>query len=259
MAARSLRARSRQLRDTDLGALDDEELDAHTTRALALLHQGFDVHFLLHGALMPVLAELAFACRDLLGWSDEEALELLVGLSATSTEPARRLAELAGMAAGRPAVRRLLEADGRPAGPLAETDPEFAEAFAAYQREFACRALRYEIADPSHRRDAGAHPAAARRPARPRLRSGRRRVGAGRRRATAAATGPGPPSPGGRPEDRERFERALARAERAYPVREDNEFFTASVPLALLRTGSWRSADAWPTAASSTGATTSSS
>jgi phosphohistidine swiveling domain-containing protein len=35
--------------------------------------------------------------------------------------------------------------------------------------------------------------------------------------------------------DRERFERALARAERAYPVREDNEFFTVSAPLALLR------------------------
>ena len=65
-----LSAHSAALRDTDLGALDDEELDAHTTRALALLHQGFDVHFLLHGALMPVLAELAFACRDLLGWSD---------------------------------------------------------------------------------------------------------------------------------------------------------------------------------------------
>ena len=51
------------LRDTDLGALDDEELDAHTIRALALLHKGFDIHFLLHGALMPILAELAFACR----------------------------------------------------------------------------------------------------------------------------------------------------------------------------------------------------
>jgi rifampicin phosphotransferase len=226
---------SAALRDTDLGALDDEELDAHTTRALALLHQGFDVHFLLHGALMPVLAELAFACRDLLGWSDEEALELLVGLSATSTEPARRLAELAGTAAGRPAVRCLLDqAEGGILDRLAETDPEFAEAFAAYQREFACRALRYEIADPSiaetpeltlrlladqlaHGYDPAADGSAL---------GSRRTTAAGRARAALA---------GRRPEDRERFERALARAERAYPVREDNEFFTTSVPLALLR------------------------
>jgi pyruvate,water dikinase len=35
--------------------------------------------------------------------------------------------------------------------------------------------------------------------------------------------------------ERDRFERTLARAERAYPIREDNEFFTASLPLALIR------------------------
>jgi hypothetical protein len=145
-----LAARIAVLRGTDLEAVDDEELDAHTAQALALLHEGMDIHFLLHGALMPILAELAFACRELLGWADEEACELLVGLSTASTEPAHRLAELAGLAVRRPAVRRLLgEIDRGTAGRLAETDPELAEAFAAYQREFACRALRYEIADPS--------------------------------------------------------------------------------------------------------------
>jgi phosphohistidine swiveling domain-containing protein len=230
-----LAARIAPLRDTDLGALDDEELDAHTTRALVLLRDGFDVHFLLHGALMPILAEFVFACRELLDWSDEEALELLAGLSTTSTEPAHRLAELAGMAARRPAVRRLMgEVDGGTASRLAETDPEFAEAFAAYQREFACRALRYEIADPSMEETPeltlrlladqlvrGYDPAAeAAELAR------RRAAAAGRARAALAARPPG---------ERERFERALARAERAYPVREDNEFFTVSAPLAILR------------------------
>ena len=223
------------LRDTDLGALDDEELDTDTARALALLHQGLDIHFLLHGALMPVLAELAFASRELLGWSDEEAVELLVGLSATSTEPAHRLAELAGVAAGRPAVRHLLgQVEGGTLERLAETDPELAEAFAAYQREFACRAFRYEMADPSMAEtpeltlrlladqlargyDPAADAAAL---------AGRRAAAAGRARAALAGRGP---------EDRARFERALARAERAYPVREDNEFLTTSVPLALLR------------------------
>ena len=230
-----LAARIALLRDTDLGALDDQALDAHTARALALLREGIDVHFLLLGALMPMLAELAFACRELLGWSDGEACELLAGLSATSTEPARRLAGLAGLAARRPAVRRLLgEVDGGTAARLAETDPEFAEAFAAYQREFACRALRYEIADPSiaetpeltlrllaDQLARGYDPAAEAAEL-----AQRRTAAAGRARAALA---------GRPPTDRERFERALARAERAYPVREDNEFFTLSVPLALLR------------------------
>jgi pyruvate,water dikinase len=230
-----LAARIAPLRDTDLGAVDDEELDAHTTRALALLHDGIDIHFLLHGALTPILAELAFACRELLGWADEEACELLVGLSTTSTDPARRLAELAGLAARRPAVRRLLgEVDGGTAGRLAATDPDFAEAFADYQREFACRALRYEIADPSiaetpeltlrllaDQLTRGYDPAAD-----AAALAHRRMTAAGRAR-TALAGRP--------PADPERFERALARAERAYPVREDNEFFTVSAPLALLR------------------------
>jgi pyruvate,water dikinase len=184
---------------------------------------------------MPILAELAFTCRELLGWSDEEALELLAGLSTTSTEPARRLAELARLAADRPALRRLLEVvDGGTAGRLASTDPEFAEAFAAYQREVACRALRYEIADPSiaetpeltlrllaDQLARGYDPAAAA------AELAGRRVAAAARASAAMA--------GRRPADRERFERALARAERAYPVREDNEFFTVSAPLAVLR------------------------
>jgi rifampicin phosphotransferase len=230
-----LAARIAALRDTDLETLGDQELDAHTARALALLHDGMDIHMLLHGALMPILAELAFACRELLGWTDEETCELLAGLSTTSTEPAHRLAQLAAMATRRPAVRRLLDkVDSGTAGRLAATDPEFTQAFAGYQREFACRALRYEIADPSiaetpeltlrllaDQLARGYDPAAeAAELAR------RRAAAAGRARATLAE----------RPAtDRERFERALARAERAYPVREDNEFFTVSAPLAVLR------------------------
>ncbi|HEV8650500.1 MAG TPA: PEP/pyruvate-binding domain-containing protein [Actinomycetes bacterium] len=230
-----LAARIAVLRDTNLGAVDDDELDARTGRALALLHEGVEIHFLLHGALTLILAELAFACRELLGWADEEAFELLGGLSATSTEPAHRLAELAGTAARRPAVRRLLDqVEEGTLGRLAATDPDFAEAFAAYQREFACRAIRYEIADPS----IAELPELTLRLLADQLAGGydpvvdaaalahRRMTAAGRARAALAGRPPG---------DRERFERALARAERAYPVREDNEFFTLSVPIALLR------------------------
>jgi pyruvate,water dikinase len=90
-----------QLRDADLPAMDDSKLVADAERALELLRHGIDIHFRLHGALMPILAELAFLCHERLGWSDQETLELLAGLSVTSTQPAHRLAELAQLAAAR--------------------------------------------------------------------------------------------------------------------------------------------------------------
>jgi pyruvate,water dikinase len=146
----AMAGRMATLQDTDLAALTDAELDDDTDSAVELLREGIARHFLLHGALVVVVAELAFACRDLFGWSDEETCELLAGLSTTSTQPAHRLADLARLAAGRPTVRELLERvdSGTPAR-LAEADPEVAAAFAAYQREYSCRALRYEIAEKS--------------------------------------------------------------------------------------------------------------
>ena len=230
-----LTRRTTDLREADVSLLDDQELNAHTDRAAALLREGADIHFLLHGALMPILAELAFTCRDLLGWSDPQTCELLSGLSTTSTEPARRLAELADLARRRPAVRTLLgEPSDRTVGRRAESDPEFAREFAAYQRDFGCRAIRYEIADPSmaetpdptlrlladqldHGYDPGAQAIEH---------LGRRAAAVDRARQALA---------GRPPAEHERFERALGRAERAYPVREDNEFLTVSAPLALLR------------------------
>ena len=230
-----LDARIAELRDVDLEALNDQELDAEIGRAAELLRRGIEIHFTLHGALMPILAELAFACHEQLGWSDQEFLELLAGLSSTSTQPAHRLAELARLAAERPAVCELLAHVDRGASDrLATADQEFADAFARYQRDFSIRALRYEIADPSlaetpeltlrlladqlvHGYDPAAEEAAL---------AEHRRAAVDRARAAFSSR---PPA------ERERFERALTQAERAYPVREDNEFFTVSVPIALLR------------------------
>ncbi len=230
-----LKARIEQLRDTDLVALDDRELDADAYRALELTHKAIDIHFILHGALMPILSELAFTCHELFGWSDQETLELLAGLSTTSTQPAHRLAELARLVADRPVVSSLLATvDRGTAARLAEADPEFARAFEDYQREFSCRVLRYEIAELSlaerpeltlhllsdqvgRNYDPDVEAAAL---------AERRR--AAKQRAHDALAGRSSA-------ERERFERALARAERAYPIREDMEFFTASVPLALIR------------------------
>ena len=230
-----LNARIAELREVDLEALDDPALDADTGRAAELLRWGTEIHFTLHAALVPILADLAFTCQEQLRWSDQEFLVLLAGLSSTSTQPAHRLAELARLAAERPAVCALLDrVDSGTAKRMATADPEFAEAFADYQRDFSIRALRYEVADPSlaetpeltlrlladqlaHRYDPAADAATL---------TEHREVAVDRARSALSRH----PTA-----ERERFERALSRAERAYPVREDNEFFTISVPIALLR------------------------
>ncbi|NIQ59720.1 MAG: hypothetical protein GWN85_41575, partial [Gemmatimonadetes bacterium] len=130
-------------------------------------------------------------------------------------------------------MRRLLESggDGALAG-MAALDGGFADELAAYRRNYGCRALRYEVAELTLGErddlllqllrdqlsiDISAADAAA----------AERRDGA-RARARRALEG--------RTEaDRLRFETALRRAATVYPVREDNEFLTVGVPLALVR------------------------
>jgi pyruvate,water dikinase len=219
-----------ELRAVPLTALDDGELTTHLHRVLALLEHGIDVHFRLQGGYAALLADLAFTCRDLLGWDDQDTLTLLHGLCTASTEPARRLAELATLARSRPAVRALVRrADAAAAAALAQADPEFAAEFAAYQREFGFRAIRYEVIDPT----IAETPEVPLRLLRDLLASDTRPVrdtasgprGQRREQARAALSGV----------DLARFDRALARAERIYPVREEYGPATFNEPLALLR------------------------
>jgi pyruvate,water dikinase len=119
---------------------------------------------------------------------------------------------------------------------LGAADPEFEAAFQGYLRDFGDRAVRYEVIDPTigewpelvlrlvrDQIDRPYDPAAV--AAHVASRQAETRAAA---RATLAERHPG---------ERERFERLLARAERYYPVREDNEVWTQSVPLALVRRG----------------------
>src|SRR5205085_4365107 len=141
----------------------------------------------------------------------------------------------ARMAGGRPAVCDLLEHPGEGTmARLADVDGEFAAAFTAYQNEFGYRTLRYEVAELTlvetpalvlelirdqivRGYDPAAHAAVLERHRAARIAAARTAL-AGR---TAA--------------ERDRFERALAAAEQAYPVREDSAFYTVGVLLALLR------------------------
>jgi rifampicin phosphotransferase len=226
-----LRSRIDELRRVDLEGRPDEEVARHLRGAADLLRESTEVHMKLHGALALSIAALVFACREL-GWDDAEALELLSGLSTSSTEPARRLGELAAIIRSRGDLDALVGDDGLER--LARADPSVDEALRRYRDEFGMRALRYELADPT----LAESPALLGRLVRDQLAreydpAGDEETLAERRRralsrayeALAQRSGP----------ERDRFERALAAARRAYPVREENQLLTIAEPLGLVR------------------------
>lgn len=228
-------AKRERLLAVDLRSLDDAGLAAHADAALALLYDALEVHLRLHGTNAMVLGELVFACRDLLGWDETRALELCSGLSTASTAPGAALAGLAQLARERPAVRALVERDEPPtAASLEEAGPEFAAAFARYQEEFGHRTIRYDVVDFTLAerpdltlrlvRDQLARPFDAPQEAQ-RLAALREERMQEAREALAA-----------RPEsERARLERAVERARRFYPIREERGFHTINGPLAVMR------------------------
>ncbi len=223
-----------RFRSVDFSTLDDGAFDDHLGRVLDFAFVSLDRHFQLTAPVATV-AELHFFCEETLGWSERQTIELLAGLSVASTAPSQVLASLAAMASSRPAVREAIAAaDASTPGRLRTIDPEFAGEFDDYQREFACRALRYEVIDPTleevpeltlgliHDQVVrGYDPATEARA----LREQRSRALGAARQALVART----------ETERAEFERLLARAERYYPSREENEFYTVSAPLALMR------------------------
>jgi rifampicin phosphotransferase len=223
------------LRDVELPKLPDDALEAHLSDTLALIERGSEVHFALAAVNPIVIYDLVTTSQDLLGWDEAQTLRLVTGLSTKSTEPSRRLAELAQMARGRPAVYRIIEQQGADAvDQLRQTDAEFAAAFARYLQEYGCRGLAFDLNEPAvsespalvlswirnqiaNNYDPDADAAA--------LEASRQAAQAEARVALAQRSA----------QERERFERTLASAVRGYPTQEDNVFFTQGAPTALAR------------------------
>jgi len=223
------------LNQIDLTSLSDSETARHLESVVALLHDGIRVHFLTHGALAMETYGLFQVCRELLGWHDSQSCELLSGTSHRSTEPAAKLAELAGQAESNQPVREILaDVDENTLDRIAEIDNHFAGALEAYRRSYGRRVLRLEIGDSTLAEE----PELLLRLIADQLATGfdpqetsdtthQRRSDLVRQARDSLADAPR--------EDRQRFEEWLRRAQRAHPVREDREFFTLSSPLALVR------------------------
>jgi len=221
-------------RDMELGDLADTALIQHFEDTLNFSRKMIGHHALLNTSINLLLYELASTCRDLLGWDEVQAFELVSGTSYKSTEPAGELNKLAQMAQERPAVRALLEdINAQTVGRLVELDREFADAFSNYQKNYGCRTLRLDIMNPtlaerppltlSLIRDQivnDYNPANAE----TELKQIRSQKAVQARGLLAE-----------QPEALARFDRVLERAKMAYPLREANQFYTFSAPMALNR------------------------
>ena len=223
-----------ELRAVELSRLSDEDLDRHLTAVMALMSESLKIHALVTGIEF-ANATLAFTCRDLLGWDDKQTLRLLSGLSTTTSEASVLLAELAQIVRERPALRQLLESGSdKIVGQLATVAPDFAMAFAAYQKDFGCRAMAFEVSVPTVAETPSLTIALIRNQVR-RSYDPKADTTALAQERTAALTAAKELLANRSPEDRERFDRDLKRAQRAYPIREDHEFYLGQAPLALLR------------------------
>lgn len=223
-----------ELRAVDLEAASDDELARHLEGVVDLKTEGLRIHMLVIGTQTVGIYGLVKACRDLLGWDETRAFEMLRGLSRRSTEPSRRLAELAAMAAARPAVRDLLDdITGRTPERIAAVDDEFAAAFEEYRHRYGISVLARDPIEPTleerpelllqllaNQLATGFDPGA---------------TDAENERSRSAAVAEARSLLDGDPAARARFDAALDLAERAYPIREDNIFFTLFSPDGLLR------------------------
>jgi len=229
----TLRREAADLRGRDLGALDDVALLDHLERAIDLHRRGAVAHFRLNTPYGLAVRELYDVCRELLGWGPPQTLALLAGASGISSEPGRKLSELARLFARSPAAGKVLDEGGTDVvDRLRDVAPEAAEALAGYVEAYGHRPIGYDPGDATlaerlelivgllrdriGRRD-------------PSARDGVTRIrdeAIGRARAALA---------GRPPADRERFERAHAAAWRAYHLREESIFYGDSLPSGVLR------------------------
>lgn len=236
-----LQTRIAELRAVDLRSLDDAGLHAHLDRVCQLAADGQRIHFLLFLPYCMALHDLCTTASDLLGWDETEALELVGGLSATSSAPARDLHAIADAAQATPAATVLERWAGEPWTDVLEAlrvagGTEIADRLAAHLDTFGCRTTGYDPGRPSMAerpdlvlgilRDLAAAGTTADQLA---AALADRRVDADARVEAELDRR------GVAPADRNQLRRAIDAARAAWPVREDNLFWTDSVPCGVLR------------------------
>jgi phosphohistidine swiveling domain-containing protein len=221
-----------ELRSVDLASLDDNAVLDHLDRLKDLLRRGLSLHFRLHAPHALAVYELGVVCKELLGWDVTRALGLLTGTSVASSQPGRELHDLAERIAADPAALRAVndEREDLLSG-LRRSAPWAAAEFDDYLERYGHRTISYDPGDPTLFE-------------RPHVVAGM--LAEQVRTVSSPASSEAGSQPdavaeartqlAGRSEqDRARFERTLAFAQRAYGQREDNISWLDNRPCGLLR------------------------
>jgi pyruvate,water dikinase len=226
--------RIHHLKQVEVASLPDRQLVQHLDHVLAFIADCLHIHALVTAADF-LVAELALTCQNLLGWDGSKSLKLLSGLSSQTIEPTARLSELVQHAQKHPGLRQLLDhIDQATPERLAAIDAGFAASFDRYLHNFGHRTLRWDLHEETLRErpelvlrmirdqiarnyDLTAESAA--------LEQHRAHLLAEARHSLSTRSA----------DDKAKFERALLRATRAYPIREEHEYYLSNVPLALFR------------------------
>jgi pyruvate,water dikinase len=229
----AFRAASRALLARELPAMTDPELLNHLRDGLEHLGRGENLHLRLFAPYILRTYELAAVCSELLAWTPLEAMTLLSGTSRASSAPGRALAELASAIAARPDARGVADADPEDLlSRLRTVSPEIGEAIDAYLEEHGHRTLSYDAGDAT----LFERPWILANLLRERLAADQSGGAATQDDARASAVRQARATLAGRTQlERDRFEQALAAAERVYPVREDNIIDLDNIPAGILR------------------------
>jgi phosphohistidine swiveling domain-containing protein len=220
--------RIRALQDIELSGMSDAALIEHFDALRDFCAETGELHFQLVGAQGFLLGELGTVCRDLLGWGVSPVLDLVAGQEGKTTEPGRRLTELAALAARNGALRQEL-AGGTTPERIAGIDAEFLAEFETYQRECGWRLTGADIDEPTP----GERPGFVLDLIAQSLGEGAtsaERAEPSRQYAAALAEAHSTLDDARRPA----FDSAVERSRYAYPTRDDTKFYY-DVALALLR------------------------
>lgn len=224
-----LQEQARAFRAVNLSELDDPGLAAY----LGDLKQWIASAMLLHFWLMPPhlvpLYTLAITCRRLLGWDTGQALSLVAGGSAVTSEPATVMSAIAADVARRPSLVADIRAGADPQSALRAESSELADRFDDWLNNYAYRT----VSDDPGSATLLEQPALLARlltdttGSAQRVVVGQREARAQAQRALASESR----------RARRAFATALADASASYELREDVAFWTGSTPGGLIRLG----------------------
>jgi pyruvate,water dikinase len=218
----------------ELEDISDEELEQHLEQLLTFMSENSRIHARLTGADF-LVADFILTSKRILGWDERKSIELLSGLSIRTTEPTKRLGELAKMAKNDSAIRGLLDdINNETIEKIQAVNSNFVRVFHDYMNEFGARTLSPEIS----KETLDERPELVLKLINDQLKNNynfeseaaileekREKILSEAKKALSEKTS----------QDREEFELALEKAERVYPAREDHEYYLHNAPLALLR------------------------